>query len=217
MALRCSIDGRIGFPQRHERRVLRRHDPLWKGTRPGWQAVSGQAQPRPPIKSRWSLASRLPQLAICTLAAPAPRCSTGSSRAITAAGVLSIEDTDRKRSTQDAIDKIIEGRDCSDSITTLRRCSSPTAPAAMPRWHRNSSRRGTPTNATLRLRNSRRCARSSAPGNWPLRYDRRWRDRDTANAPAGAGYVIRLKVPTEGETRRRRRGPGWRHRPERGD
>ena len=34
----------------------------------------------------------------------------------------------------------------------------------------------------------------------PLRYDRRWRDRDPAEAPNGAPYVIRLKVPTEGET-----------------
>ncbi|RYE71676.1 MAG: glutamate--tRNA ligase, partial [Hyphomicrobiales bacterium] len=34
----------------------------------------------------------------------------------------------------------------------------------------------------------------------PLRYDRRWRDRDASEAPAGDPHVIRLKVPTEGET-----------------
>tara|TARA_B100001167_G_scaffold190204_1_gene156426 strand:- start:634 stop:1692 length:1059 start_codon:yes stop_codon:yes gene_type:complete len=33
-----------------------------------------------------------------------------------------------------------------------------------------------------------------------MRYDRRWRDRDESEAPEGAPYVIRLKVPTEGET-----------------
>ncbi len=33
-----------------------------------------------------------------------------------------------------------------------------------------------------------------------MRYDRRWRDRDPAEAPEGAPFVIRLKVPTEGET-----------------
>jgi glutamyl-tRNA synthetase len=34
----------------------------------------------------------------------------------------------------------------------------------------------------------------------PPRYDGRWRDRDPAEAPAGAPYVIRLKMPQEGET-----------------
>ena len=29
----------------------------------------------------------------------------------------------------------------------------------------------------------------------PMRYDRRWRDRDESEAPEGAPYVIRLKVP----------------------
>ncbi|HEX8167282.1 MAG TPA: glutamate--tRNA ligase [Beijerinckiaceae bacterium] len=34
----------------------------------------------------------------------------------------------------------------------------------------------------------------------PMRYDGRWRDRDPAEAPAGVKPVIRLKAPTEGET-----------------
>jgi glutamyl-tRNA synthetase len=34
----------------------------------------------------------------------------------------------------------------------------------------------------------------------PPRYDGRWRDRDPADAPAGAAPVIRLKAPQEGET-----------------
>jgi glutamyl-tRNA synthetase len=34
----------------------------------------------------------------------------------------------------------------------------------------------------------------------PLRYDGRWRDRDLAEAPAGALHTIRLKTPNEGET-----------------
>ena len=32
----------------------------------------------------------------------------------------------------------------------------------------------------------------------PLRYDGRWRDRDESEAPAGAPFVIRLKAPREG-------------------
>lgn len=34
----------------------------------------------------------------------------------------------------------------------------------------------------------------------PTRYDGRWRDRDPAEAPAGAKPVIRLKAPQQGET-----------------
>ena len=33
-----------------------------------------------------------------------------------------------------------------------------------------------------------------------MRYDGRWRDRDPAEAPAGAPFVIRLKAPQTGET-----------------
>ena len=40
-ALRCSIGGRIGLPQWHERRIARRHDLLWKGSKTRWQAKPG--------------------------------------------------------------------------------------------------------------------------------------------------------------------------------
>src|SRR3546814_39261 len=34
----------------------------------------------------------------------------------------------------------------------------------------------------------------------PIRYDGRWRDRDPAEAPEGAPFVVRLKAPREGAT-----------------
>src|SRR3546814_7685695 len=34
----------------------------------------------------------------------------------------------------------------------------------------------------------------------PLRYDRRWRDRDPTEAVDGAPFVVRLKAPLDGET-----------------
>src|SRR3546814_19229461 len=34
----------------------------------------------------------------------------------------------------------------------------------------------------------------------PLRYDRRWRDRDPTEAVDGAPFVVRLKAPLYGET-----------------
>ena len=42
-------------------------------------------------------------------------------------------------------------------------------------------------------------AKAAAEGR-PQRYDGRWRDRDPADAPAGARPVIRFKAPQEGET-----------------
>src|SRR5690606_23878530 len=44
------------------------------------------------------------------------------------------------------------------------------------------------------LREQQRAARQ------PLRYDGRWRDRDPAEAPEGAPFVVRLKAEREGET-----------------
>jgi glutamyl-tRNA synthetase len=43
------------------------------------------------------------------------------------------------------------------------------------------------------MREAQRAARQ------PIRYDRRWRNRDPAEAPEGAPFVVRLKAPTEGE------------------
>src|SRR3546814_13284502 len=34
----------------------------------------------------------------------------------------------------------------------------------------------------------------------PLRYDRRWRDRDPTEAVDGPPFVVRLKAPLDGET-----------------
>src|SRR3546814_18319131 len=34
----------------------------------------------------------------------------------------------------------------------------------------------------------------------PIRYDRRWRDRDPTEAVDGAPFVVRLKAPLDGET-----------------
>lgn len=41
---------------------------------------------------------------------------------------------------------------------------------------------------------------AAVAANRPPRYDGRWRDRDPAEAPAGAPFVIRLKAPQNGET-----------------
>ncbi|MBX7457431.1 glutamate--tRNA ligase [Qipengyuania sp. 1NDH17] len=114
--------------------------------------------------------------------------------------LLRIEDTDRKRSTQDAIDKIIEGLDW----LGLDFDEPPVFQSDRAERHAEVA------HALLEAGHAYKCyatpeeleeMRAQQRANkQPMRYDRRWRDRDASEAPAGAPYVIRLKVPTEGET-----------------
>ncbi|UOR14797.1 glutamate--tRNA ligase [Qipengyuania aquimaris] len=114
--------------------------------------------------------------------------------------LLRIEDTDRKRSTQEAIDKIIEGLDW----LGLDFDEAPVFQSD------RAARHAEVANQLLEAGHAYKCfatpeeleeMRAEQRANkQPMRYDRRWRDRDESEAPAGAAYVIRLKVPTEGET-----------------
>ncbi|MDG5747508.1 glutamate--tRNA ligase [Qipengyuania sp. XHP0207] len=114
--------------------------------------------------------------------------------------LLRIEDTDRKRSTQDAIDKIIEGL----TWLGLDFDEPPLFQSDRAERHAEVARQlleaghaykcfATPEELE-QMRAEQRAAKQ------PMRYDRRWRERDESEAPEGAPYAIRLKVPTEGET-----------------
>ncbi len=114
--------------------------------------------------------------------------------------LLRIEDTDRKRSTQEAIDKIIEGLDW----LGLDYDDPPLFQSDRAERHAEVARQ------LLQAGHAYKCyasqeeleemrARQRA-NKQPMRYDRRWRDRDDSDAPEHTPYVIRLRVPTEGET-----------------
>lgn len=114
--------------------------------------------------------------------------------------LLRIEDTDRKRSTQDAIDKIIDGL----AWLGLDYDAPPLFQSDRATRHAEVARQllaaghayecfATPQELEA-MREEQRANRL------PLRYDRRWRDRDPAEAPKDAGFTIRLKVPATGET-----------------
>jgi glutamyl-tRNA synthetase len=114
--------------------------------------------------------------------------------------LLRIEDTDRKRSTQDAIDAIIEGLDW----LGLDYDAPPLFQSDQAERHADVARQlldaghaykcfATPEELEA-MREEQRAQKK------PLRYDGRWRDRDPAEAPEGAPFTIRLKTPTEGET-----------------
>lgn len=114
--------------------------------------------------------------------------------------LLRIEDTDRKRSTQDAIDKIIDGLewlglDFDDAPMFQSDRAERHAEVAHQLLAAGHAYKCFATPEELEeMREQQRAAKL------PQRYDRRWRDCDPAEAPVGAPYVIRLKVPVDGAT-----------------
>ena len=114
--------------------------------------------------------------------------------------LLRIEDTDRERSTQGAIDAILDGMRWlgldwdGDVIYQYARAARHREAAESLLASGNAYRcYATPEELTA----MREAARAEGR---PLRYDGRWRDRDPSEAPAGVKPVIRLRAPTEGET-----------------
>jgi glutamyl-tRNA synthetase len=114
--------------------------------------------------------------------------------------LLRIEDTDRARSTQPAIDAIFEGL----KWLGLNWDGDPVMQFSRADRHREAAEKllaqgkaykcfATPEELTA-MRDEQK-----AKG-LPQKYDGRWRDRDPAEAPAGAKAVIRFKAPQDGAT-----------------
>ncbi|MEC7399322.1 MAG: glutamate--tRNA ligase, partial [Pseudomonadota bacterium] len=114
--------------------------------------------------------------------------------------LLRIEDTDRKRSTQDAIDKIIEGLDWlgldyDDAPLFQSDRAERHAEVAQQLLDAGHAYKCYATPEELEAMRADQRANKL-----PMRYDGRWRDRDPSEAPEGAPYTIRLKTPQDGET-----------------
>ena len=114
--------------------------------------------------------------------------------------LLRIEDTDRKRSTDEAVDAILGGMRWLD----LAWDGEPISQFARSGRHAEIARQLVDGGKAYRcyctpeeLAEMRDAAR--AAGSARL-YDGRWRDRDPKEAPDGVDPVIRLKVPEGGET-----------------
>ncbi len=114
--------------------------------------------------------------------------------------LLRIEDTDRARSTQEAIDAILDGMSWleltwdGDVVYQFSRAARHAEVAHKlvaegKAYHCYAS--------PEELTEMREKARAEGR---PMRYDGRWRDRDPKDAPPGVKPVVRLKSPTEGET-----------------
>jgi glutamyl-tRNA synthetase len=114
--------------------------------------------------------------------------------------LLRIEDTDRERSTPEAVAAILNGLEWMG----LNWDGAAIYQFARVARHREIAEK------LLTQGNAYRCYATSAELNEmretqraagkPVRYDGRWRGRDPSEAPAGAPFVVRLKARDEGET-----------------
>jgi glutamyl-tRNA synthetase len=114
--------------------------------------------------------------------------------------LLRIEDTDRERSTPEAIDAILDGLrwlGLEGDGEPIFQFSRATRHAEVARDLVNKGNAyycyATPEELTA----MRETAKAEGK---PMRYDGRWRDRDPKEAPAGVKPVVRLRAPLEGET-----------------
>jgi len=115
--------------------------------------------------------------------------------------VLRVEDTDQKRSTQDAIDKIFEGLswlglDHDEEVIFQSQNAGRHAEVAAQLLSDGKAYKCycSPEELTEMREKARE---NGTSGSF---YDNRWRDRDPADAPAGVDPVVRIKMPLDGDT-----------------
>jgi glutamyl-tRNA synthetase len=115
--------------------------------------------------------------------------------------LLRVEDTDRQRSTQDAIDAIFDGLGwlglAADEPPVFQfERADRHAEVAHRLLAEGKAYRCWATPEELEAMRAAQRARGL-----PMRYDGRWRDRDPAEAPPGVPPVVRLRAPQDGVTR----------------
>lgn len=114
--------------------------------------------------------------------------------------LLRVEDTDRERSSQAAIDAIFDGLSWlglegdEEPVFQFARMDRHAEIAQMLLDSGNAYRCYASPEELTAMRDAQRAAGQ------PVRYDGRWRDRDASDAPDGVPPVIRLRAPQTGET-----------------
>jgi glutamyl-tRNA synthetase len=114
--------------------------------------------------------------------------------------LLRIEDTDRERSTEDAVQKIFQGL----TWLGLDWDGEPVMQFARMNRHAEVAHKLLAEGKAYHcycspeeLEEMRNTAKAAGK---PMRYDGRWRDRDAKDAPAGVKPVVRFKAPQTGST-----------------
>ena len=114
--------------------------------------------------------------------------------------LLRIEDTDRERSTESAIDAILDGLDW----LGLKSDEAPIFQFARAGRHAEVANemvaRGLAYHCYASQAELEEMRELATKEGRPPRYDGRWRNRDPKDAPAGVKPVVRLKAPQDGET-----------------
>jgi len=114
--------------------------------------------------------------------------------------LLRIEDTDRERSTPEAVAAILNGMEWmglnwdGEAIYQFARAARHREVAEQLLAQGKAYRCFATQEDLTKMREAQRAAGK------PIRYDGRWRNRDASEAPAGAPSVVRLKARDEGET-----------------
>ena len=114
--------------------------------------------------------------------------------------LLRIEDTDKQRSTQEAIDVILEGLDWfglefdDETVYQSQRAERHAEVANKLLGAGRAYKCFATPEELAQIREEQRAAKK------PTRYDGRWRDRDPSEAPEGAPFTVRIKSETRGET-----------------
>ncbi len=114
--------------------------------------------------------------------------------------LLRIEDTDRERSTPEAVDALIDGLTWlgldweGDAISQFENATRHRAVAEELLAKGAAYECYASQEELAEMREKARAEKR------PPRYDGRWRDRDPSEAPEGVSPVIRIKAPLEGET-----------------
>lgn len=113
---------------------------------------------------------------------------------------LRIEDTDRERSTKEAVDAIFEGLEWmgfdwdADPVFQFERAPRHVEVARQLLEEGKAYYCYCTPEELAQMREEQKAAGK------PTRYDGRWRDRDPSEAPEGVKPVIRIKAPRDGET-----------------
>ncbi len=114
--------------------------------------------------------------------------------------LLRIEDTDKQRSTQEAIDVILDGLDWlgldfdGETVFQSQRADRHAEVAYKLLEAGRAYKCFATTEELAEMREQQKAAKQ------PMRYDGRWRDRDPSEAPEGAPFTVRIKSETSGET-----------------